>query len=178
MLPRLLLPVLLAAGVLSVASAQPAFPGLQKVLSAAEWKRAGLDALTPDQIGVIDAALIRYHLAEQKRLLRIVETPASETPTPGVTNAEAAVIRSRYWDKFGLEKFSGDWREHPPMKAKVTSWQGGNRFALDTGQVWEGVETIPIELLGRDITIEARPGSSYALKVGDDTMSVRVRRVR
>ena len=40
--------------------AEPTFPGLNKVLTEAEWKRAGLDKLTPDQIGVIDAALIRH----------------------------------------------------------------------------------------------------------------------
>ena len=85
--------------------------------------------------------------------------------------------RSRYWDKFGLEKIKGDWREQPPMKAKVTSWQGGNRFALDTGQVWEGTEPIPFELLGREVIIEARPLGAYALKLGENSMSVRVRRV-
>src|ERR1044072_6861620 len=43
----------------SLAVAESKFPGLKAVLSAAEWERAGLDRLTPDQIGVIDAALIR-----------------------------------------------------------------------------------------------------------------------
>ena len=38
------------------ATAQESFPGLQSLLSPAEWKRAGLDRLSPDQIGVIDAA--------------------------------------------------------------------------------------------------------------------------
>ncbi|HTO03720.1 MAG TPA: hypothetical protein VL069_08460 [Opitutus sp.] len=41
--------------------AEDGFPGLKTILSEAEWQRAGLDRLSPDQIGVIDAALIRHH---------------------------------------------------------------------------------------------------------------------
>jgi hypothetical protein len=171
---RLLLPWILAG---SIAAAQSAFPGLQTILSPAEWKRAGLDTLTPDQIGVIDAALIRFQAAEQKRLLHLVETPASAAAPPGTSTVEAAVLRSRYWEKFGLEKIKGNWRDEPAMKAKVTAWQGANRFALDTGQVWEGLEQIPFELLGREVAIEARPMNSFVLKLGDDSMAVRVRRV-
>lgn len=175
-LPLLLLSALALTA--PAARAQAGTPGLRQLLTEAEWKRAGLDALTPDQLGVIDAALIRFHLAEQKRLLNIVETPASEKAPPGTTAVEAAVIRSRYWEKFGLEKAPGDWRSQPPLKAKVTAWQGSNRFALDTGQVWEGVEPIPFELLGQEVTIEARPMNSYALKLGEGSLTVRVRRVR
>jgi hypothetical protein len=174
-LPRLLL---CCGCLIATAVAQSSFPGLQKILSAAEWKRAGLDQLTPDQIGVIDAALIRFNSAEQKRLLQIVETPASSEPPPGTSSVEAAVLRSRYWDRFGLDKIKGDWRAQPAMRAKVTAWQGSNRFALDTGQVWEGVEPIPFELLGQEVLIEARPMGSYALKLASDSMSVSVRRVR
>lgn len=173
-------PVLLLAlaTLLPAAAAQTAFPGLQRILSAEEWKRAGLDALTPDQIGVIDAALIRHQVAGQKRTLAIALAPPSADPPVGLTPAEAAVVRSRHWEKFGFEKIAGDWRSVPPMKAKVTSWQGANRFALDTGQVWEGVEPIPYEILGQEITIEARPMNGFALKLGEESMAVRVRRVR
>jgi hypothetical protein len=172
---HLLLPGVFAA---AAALAQDPFPGLQGVLTAAEWKRAGLDQLTPDQIGVIDAALIRHHLATQRRLDAASPAPASPEAPAGASAAEAAVVRSRYWEKFGLEKITGDWRAQPPMKAKVTAWQGSNRFALDTGQVWEGQETIPFELLGQDVIIEARPMGAFALKLHENSVAVRVRRVR
>ena len=169
---------LIAAAALSAARAQSSFPGLQQVLTEAEWARAGLDKLSPDQIGVIDAALIRHSHVEQKRLIATVTPPSSPDAPPGATPAEAALVRSRYWEKFGFEKISGNWRDQSPMKAKVTSWLGGNRFSLDTGQVWEGVETIPFDPLGQEVTIEARPMGAYALKLGENSMSVRVRRVR
>jgi CBS domain-containing protein len=58
--------VALSLTLAGTAFAQAAFPGLQSVLTDAEWKRAGLDRLTPDQIGVIDAALIRHQIQTAK----------------------------------------------------------------------------------------------------------------
>jgi hypothetical protein len=173
---RLLLVCLATA---CAAAAQDSFPGLQSLLSPAEWKRAGLDRLSPDQIGVIDAALIRYHVARQTvgAATATAHTPTSPEAPANASAAEAAVIRSRYWEKFGLQKITGDWRTQPPMKAKVTAWQGSNRFVLDTGQVWEGQEAIPFELLGQEITIEARPLGAFALRLNENSMTVRVRRL-
>jgi hypothetical protein len=158
-------------------AAQDSFPGLQSVLSPAEWKRAGLDRLTPDQIGVIDAALIRYQVARQPQAaVATAPAPASPDAPPGASPAEAAVVRSRFWEKFGRAKVA-DWRNEPPMKAKVTSWQGSNRFSLDTGQVWEGQEPIPFELPGQEVIIEARPMGAFVLRLNENSMTVRVRRV-
>lgn len=38
--------------------------------------------------------------------------------------------------------------------------------------------TIPFELLGQEVIIEARPMGAFALKLNENSMSVRVRRVR
>lgn len=158
--------------------AQPRFPGLKAVLTEAEWKRAGLDRLTPDQVGVIDAALIRHY----GQTVRAAEAePLQVAPPalpPNATPAEKAVARSKFWERFGLGKFDADWRKQPPMRAKCTGWQGANRFVLDTGQVWEGEEPIPFELPGRDVIIEARPMGAFALKLDDNSAVVRVHRVR
>ena len=172
--PTFLLPLLLALASAALA-AEPVFPSLQSVLTPAEWQRAGLDRLTPDQIGVIDAALIRHHAPAAT----LAANPPPLDPAPGTTPQENALTRSRFWTRFGFGKGdTADWRKQPPMHAKVTSWQGANRFALDTGQVWEGVEPIPYEILGATITIEARPLGAFALKLNEDSMAVRVRRVK
>jgi len=157
-------------------AADPAlFPGLQTLLTPAEWKRAGLDRLTPDEIGVIDAALIKH----QAQILARLNPPPPLDAAPGTTPQENAVTRARFWERFGLGLGqNADWRKLPPMSAKVTSWIGSNRFTLDTGQVWEGVEPIPYEILGATITIEARPMGAFALKLTEDSLAVRVRRVK
>ncbi|WP_414664953.1 hypothetical protein [Horticoccus sp. 23ND18S-11] len=170
-----------SAAFATAAFAQSSFPGLQKLLSSAEWQRAGLQQLTPDQIGVIDAALIRYLAAEAKTAPTAVQPPSSPTPPPGATPAEAAVVRSRFWERFGLGGSAAaapDWRTQAPMTAKVTAWQGANRFVLDTGQVWEGLEAIPYEILGQNVIIEARPMGAFALKLNENSVAVRVHRLK
>jgi hypothetical protein len=154
------------------ASAQDAFPGLTAILTPAEKKRAGLDRLTPDEIGVIDAALIRYYM-------RVV-TGLGGTPPPAVSNVERPPESAPgLLDRFGLAKLTDtDWRRQPPMTAKVTAWQGGNRFVLDNGQVWEGLDPIPFELPGKSIIIEARPMGNFALKLDEKSATVRVKRLK
>lgn len=162
----------------SAAPASESFPGLQKILTDSEWKRSGLAQLTPDQLGVIDAALIRhYHraVAPAADAARAAATPPA--PAPGATPAETAAARARFWEKFGLGKAS-DWRSQPPMMARVTAWRGANGFVLDNGQVWEGLEKIPYDLPGHMVTIEARPLDAFALKLNEDSAAVRVRRVK
>jgi len=156
-------------------AAELIFPGLQSILTPAEWKRAGLDRLTRDEVGVIDAALIRH----QVQAATLAATPPPVEAAPGTTPQENALKRSRFWERFGFGKGdAADWRAQPPMRAKVTSWQGANRFALDTGQIWEGIEAIPFEILGVTIIIEARPLGAFALKLNEESMAVRVRRVK
>ena len=162
--------------------AQDTFPGLSAIMTAAEKKRAGLERLSPDEIGVIDAALIRYYM-------RIV-TGVGPLPSPEALaamqradQAAAAAAMPRLspsiWERFGLTKLpETDWRTQPPMTAKVTSWQGGNRFVLDNGQVWEGLDPIPFELPGKHIIIEARPMGNFALKLDEKSAAVRVKRLK
>jgi hypothetical protein len=163
----------------SAAFAGAAFPGLKNIMTEAEWKRAGLDRLTPDQIGVIDAALIKHYI-QTAPAAASASAASTVQPPPGTTAAEAAAARSRFWEKFGLSAATSapDWRTQPPMTAKVTGWRGANGFVLDNGQIWEGVEQIPYDLPGNAITIEARPMGAFALKLNDDSVAVRVRRVK
>jgi hypothetical protein len=152
------------------AFAQDTFPGLNAILTAEEKKRAGLSRFSPDELGVIDAALIRYYM-------RVVTGLPGVAPTPAPEAAPAA--EPGFWDRFGLTKLTdADWKKQTPLIAKVTGWQGGNRFALDNGQVWEGVDTIPYEIAGKPVTIEARPLGNFALKLDDKSAVVRVRRVK
>lgn len=154
---------------------QETFPGLKRLLTEAEWKRAGLDRLTPDQIGVIDAALIRHHgttVAQHESAL--AATRAAVTPT------DEAVTRKRgMLERFGLPTFDqGEWRDVPPLQARVTSWLSANRFKLDNEQVWEGMEPITYELVGKPIEIHARPSGQFALTVEGKNTMLRVKRVR
>jgi hypothetical protein len=155
----------------SLAAAQTTFPGLKAVLSAAEWKRAGLDRLSPDEIGVIDAALIRNQAGATAQL----QTELSKARTA----AAAPAVNPGLMQRFGLPLFDeGDWRTMPPLRAKVVKWEGGNRFRLDNGQVWEGSDPITYDLPGKDIEIQARPHGQFALVVDGVNTTLRVMRLR
>ncbi len=167
---KLLRPLTLGLLLASTAFAQDTFPGLDAIMTADEKKRAGLDRLSPDQVGVIDAALIRYYMRVVTGLPGVAPARAAEPPPP----REPSV-----WERFGLMKITeGDWRKLPPMTAKVTAWQGTNRFTLDNGQIWEGLEPIPYEIAGKRVIIEARPAGNFALKLDEKSAVVRVQRVK
>lgn len=170
------IPVLLTFLLLAVSAfAQSTFPGLKAVLSEAEWKRAGLDKLSPDEIGVIDAALIRQQAGVTKQLQGEVAAARAAAPAaPAVAPATPGLMQ-----RFGLPLFNdGDWRSMPPLRAKVVKWEGGNRFRLDNGQIWEGFEAIPYELPGKEIEIQARPHGQFALIVEGQNTTLRVMRLR
>ena len=163
-------PRLFSLGLLlvSTASAQDTFPGLDAILSDSEKKRSGLSRLSPDEVGVIDAALIRYYMRVITGLNGLPPPPppvAAPPPAPSLL------------ERFGLPNLTNtDWRTQPPLVARCTGWQATNRFVLDNGQVWEGLEPIPFDLTNKPIIIEARPGGNFALKLDEKSAVVRVRR--
>jgi hypothetical protein len=153
------------------------FPGLKSILSEAEWKRAGLDRLSPDEIGVIDAALIRHYgstIAQHE-----VALASARATTPRELDDTAASQKRGLLERFGLPALDGsDWRNLPPLQATATEWLSANRFKLDNGQVWEGLEPITYDVVGKSIEIHARPHGQFALTVDGRNTTLRVRRVR
>ena len=158
------------------AFASESFPGLKQLLSEAEWTRAGLERLSPDQLGVIDAALIRYHgrtvTQHQEELAQV--RAAQPAPVSSASERKPGLL-----ERFGLPAFEeSNWRDMPPLRATVVAWVSANRFKLDNGQVWEGFEAIPYELVGKPIEISARPHGQFALSVDGKPTAVRIMRLR
>lgn len=169
-------PLCLAALLIALApsafGADP-FPGLKAILSQEEWQRARLDRLSPDELGVIDAALIRYHSGRETA--HRAEVGALRQEVQQVSEERKRGILER----FGMPVFGeNDWRDMPPLQAKVVAWAGGNKFRLDNGQVWEGVDPIPYELVNKNVEIQARPLGRYALVVEGANTTIRVIRLR
>jgi hypothetical protein len=168
------LPSLLLLCAPALLLAQASAPSLKSILSETEWKRAGLDRLTPDEIGVIDAALIRHHRGATTELRAELESVRQEVATAKVVSRERSLL-----ERFGLPILSDvDWRELPPMRGKVVAWETANRFKLDNGQMWEGLEPIPYELVGKNVEITARPAGRFQLMVEGRNTTLRVIRLR
>lgn len=155
------------------ALAESPFPGLKIVMTPEEYARAGLDALTPDQIGVIDAAIIRHYM----RTVNVAATQQAEQ----ITQQAITDDRQRTWlSRIGLPDISltQDWKTLPSVKARCTGWVTGNSFKLDNDQVWEGLDPIRMELSGHDVEIQARPNGAFALIVDGKNTTMRVTRVK
>jgi hypothetical protein len=169
----------LAFGLLLLCSAPllraDVFPGLKVIMTPEDYARAGLDKLTPDQLGVIDAALIRHFAAAVNVA---AERKAADQLAPAVTQAVATERKRGVLERFGLPSFTDDWRNEPVLKARATGWVGGNSFQLDNGQVWEGAEPITFELAGRDVEIQPRPAGAFALSIEGKNTTIRVRRIK
>ncbi len=167
------IPLLLTFLLLVGSAFAQSFPGLKAVLSEAEWKRAGLDRLTPDEIGVIDAALIRRQAGMNAQVQAEVAKARAAAPVA------APAANPGLMQRFGLPLFDdSDWRTMPPLRAKVVKWEGGNRFRLDNGQIWEGHDQITYDLPGKEIEIHARPHGQFALVVDGVNTTLRVMRLR
>lgn len=171
-----ILPLLAVILLATTSHAQEPLPSLQSLLTPAEWKRAGLDKLSPDEIGVIDAALIRHTKARAAQAQAEIQAARAQAVTQPAAEAPA---QKRFFERFGLPVFDDtDWRSIAPLKAKVVAWETQNRFRLDNGQIWEGLEPIPFELLNRDIEIHARPNSQFVIALDGKSTTVRVFRLR
>lgn len=172
-LARALLAAALLCGA-SLSAAESTFPGLRAILTPAEWERAGLDRLTLDEVGVIDAALIRQHVGTTGRLQAELVTARAAAATTATAEQTKGMLQH-----FGLPQFDdSEWRSLPPLQAKVVKWESANRFKLDNGQVWEGFEPITYELVGKNIEIQARPHGQFALIVDGVNTTLRVMRLR
>jgi hypothetical protein len=173
------IPSLAAVVLLAIAPAFAAttFPGLKSLLTEAEWKRAGLDRLTADELGVIDAALIHREASiSAQHQTEVAHAQQAAATNPAVAAGQPA---PSMWARFGLAGKDGpDWRDQPPLQARVVKWETPNRFLLDNGQAWESSEPIIYDLVGKDISIHARPNDRFALSVGDVDTTIRVYRVR
>jgi hypothetical protein len=158
------------------------FPGLKVIMTPEEYARAGLDALTPDQIGVIDAALIRHYSSTvtlaANQVVQQMQIGQQTEVQQAVNEAVAQERHSSWLAHVGLPEIGGEWKNQPSVTGRCTGWVTGNSFRLDNDQVWEGVEPIRMELSGHDIEIQPRPNGQFALIVDGKNTTLRVYRVK
>lgn len=149
--------ILIAALLLAAPAAANEFSSLEERMSAAEFRAAGLDKLTPEE------------LAKLNEWLR----------TRGLLAAGAAsTVGFRGNTFFGTGDSAGPVRSE--IRGEFRGWQKGDKIRLENGQVWEvidGTLAIPPTPLAK-ITIEPGFMGSWLMKVEGYNAAARVRRVR
>ncbi len=155
-----------------VRAGEPEFPGLQAIMSEADWNKARLDRLDAADLQLVNAAFAQY--------LKTKAAPQAEPAAATAGASAASAGKPSLWARFGLGK-PAEKESRPAalmMQARVKGMRGANGFVLDNGQVWEGIDPIREELGGREIGIlEGRFGSFLLVIDGEET-NVRLRRVK
>jgi hypothetical protein len=141
------------------------FSSLEERMSAAEFRAAGLDKLSPEELARLNAWL-------EANLPRDGGTPVSAPPSPGD-------------DRRGLrDVYDSSDAIVSRIDGEFTGWDGSGhrktRFILQNGQIWEQIDTSIFSLRADDpvVTIEPAMMDSWLLRVEGSNRTVRVRRVR
>ncbi|MGN6514176.1 MAG: hypothetical protein ACTHKZ_11485 [Lysobacteraceae bacterium] len=158
---------MLAAAVLiaclAPAFAQDASQPIERQMTPEEFKAAGLDKLTPDELAHLNAWLGR--------------TISTESEKAAALAADKVKQEGRGFFTFGSEE---------PISGRMTGhfkgFARGRRYTLDNGQVWEQIDDT--ELPGvtlEDPEVNIKPsviGNAWYLKVGKYNTRAQVRRVK
>ena len=152
--------LVLLALVGSAASAQE-FSTLEERMSAKEFKAAGLDKLTPEELAQLNTWLSQ----------EVGEVAGSAAPAAPV-------------DRRGFENTGGDFTDiETRIAGKFTGWDGREgRFELTNGQVWQSVDPGSrlrgVDLDSPVVTIEAGTFGAWFLSVEGYNTRVQVKRVK
>jgi hypothetical protein len=157
MLTTTLVLLALAAG---SASAQE-FSSLEERMSAKEFKEAGLDKLTPEELARLNAWLGQ----------EVGEVARNATPAPPV-------------DRRGFEGSGNNYDDiETRIAGEFTGWDGRDgRFVLTNGQVWQSVDPGSrlrgVKLDSPLVKIEAGAFGAWFLSVEGYNSRVKVKRVK
>ncbi len=159
-MPKRLLLILLALSCALVQAAE--FSSLEERMSEADFRAAGLDQLSPEQLANLNAWLRRN-----------AATTAAPAPAAApVSDTRGLPAQSPEGDGPIVSRLVGDF----------SGWHGGSRFELENGMVWETsgpVQPLHVRTMQQP-TVRIDPAffGTWMLKIEGYNSSVRVKRVR
>ena len=157
---RLLLPALLAFALTAGTAAAQEFSSLEERMSAKEFKEAGLDKLTPEELAKLNEWL------------------------GGRMRAPVAAPVAPPEDRRGFLDGSDDDESDvvTTIPGRFRGWsKKGDRFVLSNGQVWEVSDSTPkfsVNVVDPKVTIEAGAFSAWYLSIEGYNARVKVRRIK
>jgi hypothetical protein len=141
--------------VLAAAGKDGSFPGIEALMTPAEYRAAGLDKLTPQERRALDQWLIRYTAEDAPVLIRSDE------------EVKKAVQEQEIVAKI-VSPFNG--------------WSGNTIFTLDNGQVWQQRRQSKYAYTGSASAPEVRITRNfmgfYSMELLEDGTKVLVKRVK
>lgn len=166
---RVLMLIALLVAAAAVWAQSATFSSLEERMTAKEFRDAGLDQLSPEQLTALNAWIERnVRLADPAVAAAVAQgqaAPAVATPAPadmtGFENRERNEVVSRI-----VGPFKG--------------WFGKTEFQLENGQVWQQVEDdrFPFNADSPGVTISPGAFGSWRLKVDGSNRTTLVKRIR
>jgi hypothetical protein len=163
---RLLICSLLALSLSAGVAAAQQFSSLEERMSAKEFKEAGLDKLTPEELAKLNAWL------------------AGRAQAPSASTAQASTATPPD-DRRGFQS-TGMGDDGPDIVSSIAGefrgWrQKGDRFVLTNGQVWEVTDATPqFSVKVNNPTVRIEPGllSAWYLSIDGYNTRVKVKRIK
>lgn len=126
--------------------------GIQKLMSASEFKAAGLDKLSPRELQQLDQWLVHFLAYDSQQVVRDNNT---------IQKLQKQPVRHR-------------------IPGHFSGWDGNTVFTLDNGEVWKqrwsGIYRISLE--DPEVEISKNPLGFYELKIVKTKRKVGVTRVK
>ena len=162
----LLLATLLALPAL--AGAQSA-PPLEQAMSAEEFKAAGLDKLSAEELARLNAWLDRR-----------VEQQASAAVAAAVEQAREEGRKEVVEKNRGFFHFGSDEPIEASIVGEFTGFASGRRYTLDNGQVWEQTDAASLAGVRRNNPkVRIKPGAlgAWWMRIDGYNTQAKVRRI-
>ena len=161
---RMLLPALLAFALTAGTAAAQEFSSLEERMSAKEFREAGLDKLTPEELARLNAWLAGRMQAQAQ---------AAAPAAPSVPDDRRG-FRDNDDDEGGdiVSSIAGTFRGWSKL---------GDRFVLTNGQVWEVTDApTKFSVSVENPTVRIEPGmfNAWYLSIGGYNSRVKVKRIR
>lgn len=147
-----------------MALAQP-FSSLEERMSSADFKAAGLDKLSPEELARLNA-FIRGEVDRRTSVARQEGMREQDR-----NDASKMGFRDYHGDRDTITgTIIGDFR----------GWQGGTTFTLDNGQVWRQIDAEQFSIRLKNPTVVISPGlmGTWFLKVDGYGSTTKVERVK
>jgi hypothetical protein len=133
-MPRIFIAFVCAFSLLATAAIAKEFSSVEEQMSSRDFKAAGLDKLSPEELAFLESALVR----QQPPALLPAKTPPAAT-----TTSKRPLSREKVAADFGAEQVtqptaadSGDTL-HTHIEGTVQEFSGRAAFVLANGQIWQ-----------------------------------------
>lgn len=168
-----------------IATMGVAAPSLRDVLSPAEFERAGLQKLTPEELEFLSARLLPPATATAP-----AAAPAASSPPPREPAAAGRPETRLTGDAaFGREReVQAEVEQVRQIPREIQSrivgafsgWGGATLFRLENGQVWQQAEpsVFAVDLNAPEVTIRKGHFGAFYLTVEGYGSRVKVKRVK